>query len=52
MVEHVIFAEDLEEGALAQFNNASRLMPARKSALMPDAHQRIWFAYWWCACFR
>ena len=39
MVEHVIFAEDLEEGALAQFNNASRLMPARKSALMPDAHQ-------------
>jgi tRNA-splicing ligase RtcB len=39
MVENRIFGTGIEDGALAQYNNASRLYPAIKSALMPDAHQ-------------
>ena len=39
MVEHAIFGTGIEQGAMDQFNNASRLSVAIKSALMPDAHQ-------------
>lgn len=38
MVESEIFGEGIEEGAITQFNNASRMAPAIRSALMPDAH--------------
>lgn len=38
-VENQIFGKNIEEGALTQFGNASRIAPALKSALMPDAHQ-------------
>jgi tRNA-splicing ligase RtcB len=48
----VFGAAHIEQGAIDQMEVAMKLPVTVAGALMPDAHQGVWFANWWSISYQ